>query len=40
MRISDLLIKFFDSWFSGRFLKNPVVIAVIFYLIGYSIGKA
>ena len=32
--------KFFDWWFTGRFLKHPVVVAIIFYLIGYLVGKA
>ena len=32
--------KFIDSWFTGRFLKHPVVVAVIFYLIGYAVGQA
>ena len=30
--------KFIDWWFTGRFLKNPVVVAIIFYLIGYGVG--
>jgi hypothetical protein len=32
--------KFIDSWFTGRCLKHPVVVAVIFYLIGYAVGQA
>jgi len=32
--------KFIDSWFTGRCLKHPVVVAVIFYLIGYAVGKS
>jgi hypothetical protein len=32
--------KFIDWWFTGRCLKNPVVIAIIFYMIGYLVGKA
>jgi hypothetical protein len=32
--------KFIDWWFTGRFLKHPVVVAIIFYLIGYGVGKA
>ena len=31
--------KFINSWFTGRCLKHPVVVAVIFYLIGYAVGK-
>jgi hypothetical protein len=33
------LEKFIGWWFTGRFLKHPVVVAVIFYLIGYAVGK-
>jgi len=32
--------KFIDWWFSGRCLKHPVVVAVIFYFIGYGVGQA
>jgi hypothetical protein len=32
--------KFIDSWFTGRCLKHPVVVAVIFYLIGYAVGTS
>jgi hypothetical protein len=32
--------KFIEFWFTGRFLKNPVVVAIIFYFIGYGMGKA
>jgi hypothetical protein len=32
--------KFIDCWFTGRFLKHPMVVAVIFYLIGYVVGKS
>jgi len=32
--------KFIDWWFTGRCLKHPVVVAVIFYLIGYGVGQA
>ena len=31
--------KFINSWFTGRCLKHPVVVAVIFYLIGYGVGN-
>jgi hypothetical protein len=31
--------KFIDWWFTGRFLKHPMVVAVIFYLIGYVVGS-
>lgn len=31
--------KFFDWWFSGRCLKHPMVIAIVFYMIGYFVGK-
>jgi hypothetical protein len=30
--------QFIDCWFTGRFLKHPVVVAVVFYLIGYFVG--
>jgi hypothetical protein len=32
--------KFIEWWFTGRFLKHPVVVAVIFYLLGYVVGQA
>jgi hypothetical protein len=32
--------KFIDWWFTGRCFKHPVVVAIIFYLIGYVVGKA
>lgn len=32
--------KFIDWWFTGRCLKHPVMVAVIFYLIGYMVGKS
>ena len=31
--------KFIDCWFTGKFIKHPVVVAVIFYLIGYGFGQ-
>ena len=41
MELTDMNIdKFIDSWFTGRCLKHPVVVAVIFYLIGYAVGQA
>jgi|694.fasta_scaffold49096_11 hypothetical protein len=35
-----MMNKFIDWWFTGRFLKHPMVVAVIFYLIGYVVGKS
>ncbi len=32
--------KFIDWWFTGRCLKHPMVVAVIFYVIGYMVGKS
>ena len=31
--------KFFDWYLSGRCLKHPMVVAVIFYKLGYFVGK-
>jgi len=31
--------KFIDWWFTGQCLKHPAVMAVIFYFIGYMIGR-
>jgi hypothetical protein len=31
--------KLSDWYFSGRCLKHPIVVAVVFYLIGYFVGK-
>ena len=30
--------KFFGWYFSGRCLGHPVVVAVVFYLVGYLVG--
>ena len=27
--------KLFDWWFSGRCLRHPMVVAIVFYTIGY-----
>jgi len=35
-----MIDKFIDWWFSGRCLKHPMVVAAIFYLIGYAVGKS
>lgn len=32
--------KFIDWWFTGRCLKHLMVVAVIFYVIGYMVGKS
>jgi len=32
--------KFFDWYFSGRFLKHPMVVALVFYTIGFFVGKS
>jgi hypothetical protein len=32
--------KFINWWFTGRCLKHPMVVAVIFYVIGYMVGKS
>lgn len=32
--------KLFDWWFSGRCLRHPMVVAVVFYTIGYFVGKS
>jgi hypothetical protein len=31
--------KFFEWWFTGQCLKNPIVAAVAFFIIGYGVGK-
>jgi hypothetical protein len=31
--------KFFDWYFTSRFLRHPMVVAVIFYTLGYFVGK-
>jgi hypothetical protein len=35
-----MMDKFFDWWFSGRCLRHPMVVAVVFYIIGYFVGKS
>jgi len=32
--------KFIEWWFTGRCLKHPMVVAVVFYIIGYVVGKS
>ena len=32
--------KFIDWYFTGRCLKHPMVVAVIFYVIGYIVGAS
>lgn len=32
--------QFIDWWFTGRCLKHPMVVAVVFYFIGYFVGKS
>jgi hypothetical protein len=36
----QMIDKFIDWWFTGRCLKHPVVVAVVFYVIGYGVGKS
>jgi len=31
--------KLIDWYFSGRCLLHPMVVAVVFYMIGYFVGK-
>lgn len=32
--------KFLDWYLSGRFLRHPIVVAVLFYTIGFLIGNS
>jgi len=31
--------KLLDCYFSGRCLRHPMVVAIVFYTIGYFVGK-
>jgi len=34
------MIKLLDWYFSGRCLRHPMVVAIMFYTIGYFVGKS
>jgi hypothetical protein len=36
----EMIDKFLDWYFSGKFLRNNIVLAIIGYVIGYLIGKS
>jgi len=35
-----MINRFIDWWFTGECLKHPIVVAVVFYVIGYGVGKS
>jgi hypothetical protein len=38
--MGDDMNKFFDWYFTGRWLRHPMVVAIVFYTIGYFVGKS
>jgi hypothetical protein len=35
----DMIDKFIDAWFTGRFLKHPVITLIVGFVLGVLLSK-